>query len=159
MRTLSLVIALIFVCVCSFAQGLGLGSYKSAIIFNNKTYADSQTDTSGSNGVNTSYAVKTVGGAQRLTYQLNYGDSIDVYTLFRYRSVGVTTWTSVAAAAGDSSIDTGTAGYGNQIVLRDNTTERIPGVAVQIMIISKFRASANSANSAAKYTGRLHYSP
>lgn len=149
---------LLFACV-ALAAGTSraqLIPYETSVVFANKAYANSQVDTSGETGSSTVYRQYLLGAVARVTYRLQYGDSINSVSKFRYRVLGNTTWTAVAAVSADTTVDTGTAGY-KEIVLRDNTTERVPGQAVELLIIQDFLATGNSANSGAKYTGRLHY--
>jgi hypothetical protein len=124
-----------------------LGGYQSKTVINNKTYANSQLDTS---------ATYLVGGLHSLALRYQYGDSISVIFTFDYRTVGSTSWTAAAAAVGDTVINTGDAGFG-QVVLRNQTTERIPGMATQVRVRHIFAGSANSANSGARYSTFLNY--
>lgn len=113
--------------------------------FNALTYADDDIDTSGT---------YVVGGIDQLVLWINVSDSASVVYKFDYRVPSTSAWTAVTAASADTVTKTA-AGYAH-IILRDNVTERIPGLYTQFRIRAEFQGSANSANSGATHTGKLY---
>ncbi len=129
------------------ADAQGLMGWKSKTPFNSLTYADDDIDTS---------ATYLFGAADQITLRTYVSDSADVVYLLDYRVWGATSWTVITAVSADS-VTTTDAGYA-QIILRDNATERLAGVAVQFRIRAEFQSSANSADEGAVHSGWLNYS-
>ena len=136
-------ILLVLAVLCLFAS-LGEAQFNRApnsqIGFNSLTYADSDADTS---------ATYMVGGVDQLTLRVYASDSVSVVYHFDYRVYGASSWSAVSAASADTVITTA-AGY-SQIVLRDHSLERIPGLTTQLRVRAAFAASANSAGSGATH--------
>ncbi len=126
---------------------VGDNTYQTFTAKSAKTYANSQLDTT---------ATLTIGAWTHVALRIYYKDSISCVFKTDYRVYGNTAWSAVSAASADTVVDTGTAGY-VQIVLRDNTTERVPGVSTQFRIRPCFAAAGNSANSSATYNLWVEY--
>lgn len=136
MKKLILLFAVVL--VFSFTAEAQLSGRVTTTVFNAVGYVASTTDTSG---------VYMIGDTPQLQFRMRHSDSVNVVYKFDYRVYGNTAWTAAAAAVGDTiSVTSGSAGY-EDVILRNNSTERIPGVATQLRIRAEFQSTDNAHSS------------
>jgi hypothetical protein len=128
--------------------------YYTHTLANSKDFAASQIDTLPSPSASASTVI--IGGARQISLSLSVTDTsaIDVYVDYRVR--GTTTWTN---ALTDSLITQSAAGTKREYVLRNATTEKLPGTDIEIRTRIAFRASGVGVDGTRKYTARLNYIP
>ena len=98
-----------------------------------KSYAISQTDTSG---------IYNVGGTRLCALQMSYDDSVNVIVLVQKRSNPSGTW---SFACGDTLNQTGggvvTGTTVRTLTIRDVTTDKLGGAGAQIRIVTNFQGT------------------
>lgn len=135
MKKLFLVVMLLAL-VAGLAYSQAARNVQRVVMFNALTYTNSDKDTSGT---------ITLGSLGRVTFRARSRDSANVVYAFDYRTLGNTSWSTATAAVGDTLTTTTATGTYYQITLRDNATDRIPGVSTQIRIRANFESTGNSA--------------
>lgn len=113
-------------------------------VYSGKAYADSQIDTS---------RIFTVGGVSRLSLRCTALDSASWVTHIDYRTSSSASWALVAT---DTVI--ATAATVDEYVIRNATTENVPGVSGQIRIRKAWAASGNGVTTAT-YSDQLIWRP
>lgn len=142
-----LALALLFTVSVSYSQTVANPSIAKAYVqpvYSSKAYADSQVDTS---------AVFSIGGCSRVSLLTAYLDSASFITKVDYRASSSASWSQIVA----DTVTATAAGY-RSYVLRDATTEKVPGVSGQIRFRKAWQSSGNGVTSAT-YTDQLYWKP
>ncbi len=145
-----LALALIFVTGVSNAQTVADPSASKANVWPvraGKSYANNQIDTS---------AAFSIGGCSRVSLLTVANDSCAYITNVDYRESASVAWT--ATAADTVTVTAGGAVTYHSWVLRNHSTEKVPGIAGQIRFRKVFSASNNGVTSAT-YTDQLYWRP
>lgn len=136
--------AMLVAILIAFASPPGAEAQTTLALANGKTYANSQNDTS---------ATFKVGQFNRVGLLVSTKDSAAADLYVDTRPIGSSTWTQKYA---DSVVTTTDAGTVKEIILRDATTERAPGVAVETRVRTAWRGSGNGVTSA-KYSDVAYF--
>lgn len=116
-------------------------------VYTAKAYVNSQIDTS---------AIFNIGGCSRVSLLTISYDSTSYITNVDYRPSSSAAW--VATSADTVAVVAGGAVSYHSWVLRDNTTEKVPGMSGQIRFRKVFAASNNGVT-APTYTDQLYWKP
>lgn len=136
-------------------------SYTTGVTRNKTVYYNSAIDTApqpSTAGVSTGYII---GPYPYVTLRVYITDSSSAVYHFDYRANGNSAWTTATATSQDTITSVkwpiATASHYFNIVLRDATTDRIPGVSTQFRIRAAWAASGNKPDSTGTHTDRLEY--
>jgi hypothetical protein len=121
-----------------------------------KTYAASQLDTLPSPEASVPYL--RIAGSPILSVTTLLNDTGNVVVGFQKRIRGVTTWTDIDVAAGDTVVLDGTGTYRKEIVLRSATVDRLGCFDCEFRIINAWESSGQG-KTTPTYTQTVNYKP
>jgi hypothetical protein len=127
-----------------------------------KAYTASQLDTLPSPEATVPYL--RIAGSPILSVTTTLTDTGNVILHFQTRTRGLTSWTALDVAAGDTITYEGTTTHKTEIVLRSATADRLGCYDCEFRIINAWEATGQAKNSGAptdhpKYTQAINYKP